>query len=93
MARTAQNSGFDDRVRFNWGYHDAASDAKRGQARKTVLNGGQDVRTVSREFDEAYYDGYLAGLRHWNDWEYNGDSTAAWNDRTAAVLIRDIQTA
>lgn len=39
-------------LHFNWGFHDARSEAARGKS-----------RDVSSHFDRAYADGYTTGLR------------------------------
>lgn len=54
---------FSPRVRFNWGYHDAGGDAKRGTCRALSMLGQQTVTQVSAEYDVAYYYGYQEGLR------------------------------
>lgn len=69
---------FSDRVRFNWGYHDAASDAGRGQARETAMGGPQNPRRVSREYDAAYYDGYVCGISDTANGIDTASSTSAW---------------
>jgi hypothetical protein len=74
---------FEDRVRFNWGYHDAVGDKAAGRARHLVESGPQDPKTVSRDFDMSYYSGYQAGLE---ETEYNGCSEAAWKRHIMAEL-------
>ena len=50
------------RIRFNWGFHDATRALAYGNVRQVVLNGKQDLRTVSEEFDWWYAAGYKIGL-------------------------------
>ncbi len=71
-------SKFGDRVRFNWGYHDGAWDTKNGRPRCDTLQGPQSLTQVSREYDAAYYNGYIAGKDHMRDGLYAGNSENAW---------------
>ena len=73
-----EHSKFEDVVRFNWGYHDAAHDVRRGKERKLVLTGEQSLEVVSLAFDVFYYGGYEAGLQDAKHGFYNGDSEEAW---------------
>lgn len=69
------------RVRFNWGFHDAYSDTKRGSPRALALTGLQSVTTVTRENGPFYYEGYKRGIewaRAGRDPQNNSD--AAWLD-------------
>ncbi len=70
-----QKEKFPDRVRFNWGYHDAVRDRSIKRQRELVESGPQTLTTVSKEYDAAYYSGYQYGLA---EEEYNGSSDAAW---------------
>ncbi len=70
------------RVRFNWGYHDAAFDAKRGNARTVVATGAHTLQTVSMAFSRWYCAGYVAGLRDFAAGTYAGSSSPAWTDWT-----------
>ncbi len=93
MAKTksAKKPAFEDRVRFNWGFHDGACDAAGPLGHREMhLKGEQNPKRVSREFDAAYYEGYLAGVLASKNGEYKGESTGAWetfktSDRTAGV--------
>lgn len=69
MARKATQ--FDDRIRFNWGFHDGANDA---EDRKMP-------RDVSAHFDQVYAAGYLAGFRTVVDGEDRASSEPAWTAR------------
>lgn len=67
---------FAPRVRFNWGYHDAARDTRKGIA-----------RDVSGHYDDAYKAGYIYGLRDATNGTYAGDSDAAWTQYAPPVYI------
>jgi hypothetical protein len=69
---------FSDRIRFNWGYHDAAADSQHGHPRQVVDNGPQSLRVVSSTFDRAYASGYRAGLEDVKSGAYVGNSDSAW---------------
>jgi len=76
--RKTQKHMFNDRIRFNWGYHDAASDVAHGRPRCTGLFGQQSPNYVSRQYDAAYYEGYVRGLADARHGAYEGNSEAAW---------------
>jgi len=69
---------FEDRIRFNWGYHDAAFDVHRGNPRLTGSPGQQSLTYVSRQHDIAYYEGYIRGVADAKTGVCTDDSTAAW---------------
>lgn len=88
--KNKQAAKFSPRVRFNWGYHDGASDAGRGQAREVVEVGQQSIKVVSKEYDAAYFHGYAAGVAAQGNGDYvaNGcRSTVAWDLQVAAGLF------
>jgi hypothetical protein len=59
-----KDAGLDHpRIRFNWGYHDAWSQAIRGRARALVYTGPQNEQQVSPEHNYWYAAGYAHGLR------------------------------
>ena len=61
--------GAEPRVRFNWGYHDGASDAKKGAS----------PMWTAPHYDPVYEAGYRKGRSHVEiSDQYTGDSTAAW---------------
>lgn len=60
---------FDDRIRFNWGFHDAANDAE----------DRREPRDVSTHFDRAYARGYVAGYRTVLDGGDRFSSEPAWS--------------
>jgi len=70
---------FSDRIRFNWGYHDARWERQRGTLRTTVTTGPQNLTQVSREYDAAYYQGYRHGAV---SPEHETTSTPAWQRAT-----------
>ena len=51
------------RVRFNWGFHDAAQETKLGIRRSLVDGSKQTTSTVAWGFDKWYYCGYQFGIR------------------------------
>ena len=74
---------FEDRVRFNWGYHDAWGDARSDRVRQLSSFGPQSIRVVSGEYDRAYYDGYQAGIREFHAGVvYTESSEQAWKRMT-----------
>ena len=76
---------FENRVRFNWGYHDAATDARLKMVRDVVEFGPQTPRIVSEEHDLAYARGYRAGLKDAFAGKYAGNSDAAWFETVAVA--------
>lgn len=76
---TRRNSKFDDQIRFNWGYHDANTEASHGKRRQLLRAGPQNLMTVSLEYDPAYFFGYAAGLAAADMSAHHGDSESAWN--------------
>ena len=69
---------FSDRVRFNWGYHDAASDVE--NHRSTAANGKPIAEWLTDHPDTAYHDGYCYGRRDAEASFYENCSDAAWTD-------------
>ena len=68
-----------ERMTFNHGYHDATDDVlRRKLPRNLVAGGSQTLMTVSREYSEAYYLGYRAGLVDAEGGSCAGNSNAAW---------------
>ena len=65
------NNPFSDRVRFNWGYHDAAFELKTG-----IVRPNAKFRLPNN--DKAYCDGYAEGLHDAKNGNYRDDSTLAW---------------
>lgn len=61
---------FDNQQRFNWGYHDGAHTAERGQSRAYTILGA----TLAGHFDQVYAHGCYAGY----DAHKAGNSTDAW---------------
>lgn len=63
-----QVPSFQDRVRFNWGFHDGSREAQCGS-----------VRDMSRHFDPVYAAGYVRGV---NEFQARGErpplSDEAW---------------
>lgn len=72
---------FPDRVRFNWGYHDAQFDIKRGCTRR-LSEKSHNIGYVGKDFDAAYYYGYKSRLEeNKNGIKYNNSSNNAWKNR------------
>lgn len=63
----------DPRIRFNWGYHDGASDVRN--------NRHKSDEWFRKHFDKVYLQGYAAGWRDMQNGEYQENSTRAWNER------------
>lgn len=80
--REAPRMGLDNqRIRFNWGYHDGASSLRNG-----YKTSEEAVVFVQHHFDRAYADGFAAGMRDQATGCYTNDSTAAW---TASGRVDD----
>ncbi len=71
--RTLKPLTFDNHVRFNWGFHDGASDVAETRA----------IRDVSRHADPAYAEGYAFGVRYARDGRGTASSAPAWDELTA----------
>ena len=80
---------FSARVRFNWGFHDAARDTAGGHERQTVVSGPGSMAVVSAEHDVDYYRGYLAGIAAWKSGEYRKTSEPAWQAAKSAGIYTD----
>jgi len=66
------------RIRFNWGYHDAAMEHRLGHLRTPVPAGEHNRDQVSPTYCQWYYEGFFAG---WVDilcGEYQTNSDPAW---------------
>ena len=74
MGRESKSILESPRVRFNWGYHDGASDFLNRRRRKW-LNGHPHDKTYGQGYDYGYEDA-LRG-------EYSESSEAAWKSRTS----------
>lgn len=73
--REACRMGLDNqRIRFNWGYHDGASTVRNNY--KTVE---ERAAFVQHHFDLAYSAGYAAGMKDQAAGVYTNNSTTAWN--------------
>ena len=76
---TTKKPKFPPRVRFNWGYHDGASD----QAAWIVANWAhgrfdRDGRAAMRKHDRFWAEGFEAGEQARREGTYSGDSSLAW---------------
>jgi hypothetical protein len=82
MKKKIDKNNFDDRILFNWGYHDAESDRKKGQLKILSYFGAQNLNHVSHEFNIPYYFGYLHRTEEIQSGiEYTESSQKAWEDR------------
>jgi hypothetical protein len=63
------------RVRFNWGYHDGASDA---QHKRPIRE--PNIKGWPAALNRAYRQGYEAGVRDVREARYSGNSDAAWRE-------------
>lgn len=74
--------GFSDRVRFNWGFHDACFDVEQGgiggKGARITHSDKQDLRHVSPSFDKAYHAGYEFGLEYKRMHLGTSSSRCAW---------------
>lgn len=85
---------FSDRVRFNWGYHDAANAVRNGWAceahnfgfarggKLDGLTGAADV--LARHFDSSYAKGWTRGLADAQAGKATPSSEPAFQDAVAA---------
>jgi hypothetical protein len=81
---------FNNRTRFNWGYHDAANGVRHGWAvpeRNFGFGPSFEAATpadvIAKHFDKEYANGWALGFRDAHAGTY-ANSTAAWNEATAA---------
>jgi len=74
-------SKFDDRVRFNWGYHDARFDLKHNMDNREAIAPGTISPSGNRPLpwqDRAYCEGYHRGLESNLSSEEHSLSSWAW---------------
>jgi hypothetical protein len=72
---------FDDRVRFNWGFHDAQHDLSMGWPNRVTLTAPEGGHNPLPP-DVAYCDGYRAGLADYvATGKRNESSESAWQAR------------
>ena len=76
MKRPTTLPKFENRVRFNWGYHDGASAYTNPRA--SLVRNGFGTRMDTHP-DRPYSKGYEAGYRDKQAGVYQEDSTAAWS--------------
>ena len=75
MKKRMYKGTYEPRIRFNWGYHDGASDLKNGWTR---LDGATVSNIEYKHFDKSYSRGYVEGYYDFKEGIYNENSTAAW---------------
>lgn len=64
------------RVRFNWGYHDGASDVEHDRVtRKRSM--------MASHFDKIYAQGWEYGVEDAREGVYTGNSDEAWKSRAS----------
>lgn len=74
VQREMPRMGLDNqRIRFNWGYHDGAS-----QQRNIYKTTEEAALFVQHHFDRAYADGFVAGMCDEATGTYANNSTTAW---------------
>ena len=66
-----------NRIRYNWGYHDAYADFEEKRTRVDGLT-VDDIQTY--HFDPIYAKGYVAGWQCAIVGKYNGSSNDAWKE-------------
>lgn len=71
--RTLKPLTFDNHVRFNWGFHDGASDVAETRT----------IRDISSHYDPAYAEGYAFGVRYARDGRGTESSSPAWDELAA----------
>lgn len=87
---------FSPRVRFNWGYHDAALAVEQGWAVPAKNFGfGPAIKVetpadvLARHQSKDYARGWTAGYEAAMSGQYANDSTAAWDAAKAAGIFTD----
>jgi len=71
MPRQTTSPKFDDRIRFNWGFHDGANDAEDRRL----------PREMDSHFDRIYAAGYVDGYRVVLAGQDRSSSEPAWTAR------------
>jgi hypothetical protein len=93
----AKKELFKNRVRFNWGYHDAAQCVREGwteTGRCFGDNGPLSRATTPEEvlryhFDASYANGWAAGYRDARAGVYANNSQSAWEEALAAGWVSE----
>jgi hypothetical protein len=70
---------FEDRIRFNWGYHDSRVEHAENRPRVLEYTSKSDIKHVSIKRDAAYFHGYRLGRRHHWDNVPHTTSDQAWS--------------
>ena len=77
---TKTTEKFSDRVRFNWGFHDATHDASMGWPNRLLTIEGPSIARPLPN-DPAYCEGYRRGQQSFAALGYRVESSeAAWNE-------------
>lgn len=75
----------DNRLRFNWGYHDGANDFK---AHSERIDHADHNTILDTHYDTVYARGYHIGYHIAENGLYDGNSNAAWLD---AINVGDVK--
>lgn len=97
MSKKRKDPKFENRVRFNWGYHDAAHGVRMGWANpeknfgfaNTGIMAGLETpeSVLSRHYDKAYARGWYAGYTDMLAGTYENDSDRAWGSALENGLV------
>lgn len=81
MSTKTKTERFNDRTRFNWGFHDATLDAAEGWPDRTQIVDAKGLRRPLPADDAAYCEGYRRGLASYAKLGRREESSeAAWNE-------------
>lgn len=81
MKTNNKTERFSDRVRFNWGFHDATLDAEEGWPDRTAIVDGTGIRRPLPTDDAAYCEGYRRGQQSFAKLGRREESSEdAWNE-------------
>jgi hypothetical protein len=70
---------FSERIRFNWGFHDATRDAEQESRMDPKSLTHRIVRDMATHFDAAYAAGYRAGVAAFKELGFRPESSeASW---------------
>jgi hypothetical protein len=82
--KTNKTEQFEDRVRFNWGYHDARFDIKHNRPNRETVTQPQPFGVNPLPWnDKPYCEGYIRGFESNINDEAHRYSQWAWDDYTS----------
>jgi len=83
MPDASQSIGqFDDRTRFNWGFHDGTLEASWGDSR---------IRCVNHHADRSYAEGYKRGVAAYQATRIRpSTSDVAWAEFQTAIQTKEV---